>query len=547
MKTRFTTFDVVCSITELQRLIGMRVNQVYDIDNKTYLIKLQRQEEKCILLIESGIRIHTTAFEWPKNMAPSGFSMKMRKHLSNKRLEVLRQLGIDRIVEMQFGTGEAAYHVFLELYDRGNIILTNYELTILNVLRPHTEGDKIKFAVQEKYPVDRAHLRELPRNIEQWTEIFNKVSTGEQLKKILNINLEYGPAVIDHVLLTVGLKSNMKWGKDFFVGNMHQIVAAIEEAEKLLQDALQSPSKGFIIQKKEIRPTTEEGLDYLLTNLEFHPMLFKQCEELPYKEFIHFDNAVDEFFSNLESQKIDMKALQQEREAMKKLENVRRDHVERLVTLTKTQNIDKQKAELIMRNQSLVDNCILVIQSALASQLPWPDVKTLILEATQQGDPVASAITDLKLDTNHITLLLSDPYANEKCSDADEETLKPMTVDIDLALTTFANAERYYDKKRLAAKKQNKTIESQSKALKSAERKTKQTLKEVQAITTINKARKVYWFEKFFWFISSENYLVIGGRDQQQNELIVKRYLRGPDIYVHADVQGASSVVIKKS
>ena len=33
-------------------------------------------------------------------------------------------------------------------------------------------------------------------------------------------------------------------------------------------------------------------------------------------------------------------------------------------------------------------------------------------------------------------------------------------------------------------------------------------------------------FEKFLWFISSENYLIIAGRDQQQNEMIVKRYLR---------------------
>lgn len=82
---------------------------------------------------------------------------------------------------------------------------------------------------------------------------------------------------------------------------------------------------------------------------------------------------------------------------------------------------------------------------------------------------------------------------------------------------------RYYDQKRIAAKKQQKTIESHTKALKSAERKTKQTLKDVQTITNINKARKVYWFEKFYWFISSENYLVIAGRDQQQNELIVKR------------------------
>jgi predicted ribosome quality control (RQC) complex YloA/Tae2 family protein len=61
--------------------------------------------------------------------------------------------------------------------------------------------------------------------------------------------------------------------------------------------------------------------------------------------------------------------------------------------------------------------------------------------------------------------------------------------------------------------------------MKSAEKKTKQTLKEAAVITRITKVRKVHWFEKFYWFISSENYLIIGGRDQQQNELIVKKYL----------------------
>lgn len=38
--------------------------------------------------------------------------------------------------------------------------------------------------------------------------------------------------------------------------------------------------------------------------------------------------------------------------------------------------------------------------------------------------------------------------------------------------------------------------------------------------------RKPAWFERFHWFISSENYLVISGRDAQQNELIVKKYFR---------------------
>ena len=40
-------------------------------------------------------------------------------------------------------------------------------------------------------------------------------------------------------------------------------------------------------------------------------------------------------------------------------------------------------------------------------------------------------------------------------------------------------------------------------------------------------------FEKFYWFISSENYLVIGGRDQQQNELVVKRYLTDSETHTH--------------
>ncbi len=138
-----------------------------------------------------------------------------------------------------------------------------------------------------------------------------------------------------------------------------------------------------------------------------------------------------------------------------------------------------------------------------------------------------------------------NPY--DFCDDDEEEEdkIKPMKVDIDLSLSAYANARRFYDQKRHAAKKEQKTVDASEKALKSAERKTKETLKEVAAVASINKARKTYWFEKFLWFISSENYLVIGGRDQQQNELIVKRYMVAGDLYVHADLHGASSCVIK--
>jgi len=73
--------------------------------------------------------------------------LQLRKHLNNKRLEKVAQLGFDRIVDFQFGSGEASYHVILELYDRGNIILTDYNWIILNVLRPHTEGEVIRYLI----------------------------------------------------------------------------------------------------------------------------------------------------------------------------------------------------------------------------------------------------------------------------------------------------------------------------------------------------------------------------------------------------------------
>ncbi len=77
MKTRFTTLDLICELKELRpRLLGMRVNQVYDVDSRTYLIRLQKpggdgEGHKAVLLVESGARIHATQFEWPKVSPPS--------------------------------------------------------------------------------------------------------------------------------------------------------------------------------------------------------------------------------------------------------------------------------------------------------------------------------------------------------------------------------------------------------------------------------------------------------------------------------------------
>ena len=54
------------------------------------------------------------------------FFSQCRKHIRSRRLVNISQLGIDRIVDLQFGSDEAAYHLIVELYDRVNHILFHW-------------------------------------------------------------------------------------------------------------------------------------------------------------------------------------------------------------------------------------------------------------------------------------------------------------------------------------------------------------------------------------------------------------------------------------
>lgn len=553
MKNRFSTLDIISILEELQQYVGMRVNQVYDIDNKTYLIRLQQPEKKTVLLIESGTRLHTTEFDWPKNPAPSGFSMKLRKHINNKRLEYIKQVGVDRVIDFQFGSGEAAYHLILEMYDRGNLVLTDFEYKITNILRPRVAGEE-KFLVRETYPLELC-VQEVPElNLEKLDKVLASKKDSDTIKKILVHHFEYGPNLLEHLLLKSEIAPNTKL-KELNNDDKMKICECLNSAKDFLET---EPKCGMIVQKVEKRKNVDGGDgEEFYSYVEFHPYLFKQFEDKPILKFDDFKTACDQFYSQLEAQKIELKTIQQERAALKKLENVKQDHENRIKSLQELQVLDRRKAELIELNTEIVNNGIKVINSALANQIPWDQIKEIVKEATENGDPVASKIKSINFQTNHISMILSDPYAlldqeyeqemDEDKDDDDDENVhaQEILVDLDLGLSAQANARKYFVQKKSAAMKERKTVESGSVALKSAEKKTKQQLKEMSKIESIKKSRRVFWFEKFFWFISSENFLVIGGKDAQQNELLVKRYMKANDVYVHADLHGAATVVIK--
>ena len=102
------------------------------------------------------------------------------------------------------------------------------------------------------------------------------------------------------------------------------------------------------------------------------------------------------------------------------------------------------------------------------------------------------------------------------------------------------NAAYYYE----LAKEARKKAEGVEKAI-------EETKKEIEMVKTRKETKKVRikpereWFEKFHWFYTSGGRLAIGGKNAQQNDIVVKKYMEDSDLFFHADIQGGSVVILK--
>ncbi len=132
-----------------------------------------------------------------------------------------------------------------------------------------------------------------------------------------------------------------------------------------------------------------------------------------------------------------------------------------------------------------------------------------------------------------------------------------MKLTLDISKSIEQNAETYYD----SAKKAKKKVDGAKKALQVSyakleslrmqglklEEETKNKIEKTQAETVRKELvkSKQKWFHKFRWFISSEGFLVVGGRDATTNEMIIKGHVEKNDIIFHTELAGSPFFVIK--
>ena len=136
-------------------------------------------------------------------------------------------------------------------------------------------------------------------------------------------------------------------------------------------------------------------------------------------------------------------------------------------------------------------------------------------------------------------LIFSNIESVEKSISNEEDdeitiSLEGHKIKILISKSAQANGSMYFDKAKECERKAKRT---------------EQIIKEKPKKISQKKVRvkKIEWFEKYRWFITSEGDIALGGKDATTNEQVVKKYLKNNDRYAHADIHGAPSVVVKST
>lgn len=579
-------------------LVSLRLSNIYDLSTRIFLLKFAKAERKEQLLIDSGFRAHLTSFARTTASAPSPFVTRLRKFLRTRRVTSVSQIGTDRIIEIQFSDG--AYRLFLEFYAGGNIVLTDNELNIIALLRNVDEGAEheryrlglqYNLSLRQNYegvpPLTKERLRQgLQKAIDRQSDDLKKASKikkkpGDALRKALAVSItEFPPVVIDHSLDVIGFDKTLQ-PADILrdEATLEKLVQALDEAGRVLAAITSADiAKGYIVAKpgKQSQPDRTDDSDPSKGLLydDFHPFKPTQLESKPensFLEFQGFNKTVDEFFSSIEGQKLESKLSEREENAKKRIEQARKEHEKRIAGLEQVQELNVRKAQAIEANLDRLEEATAAVNGLIAQGMDWLEIDRLIEMEQTRHNPVAEMIKlPLKLQENTATVLLAEYAYEEEYDMADETDSEPsdsddedqttsskpkiqeekrLAVDIDLALSGYANARQYYDQRKSAATKQEKTEQASSRALKSTEAKIQADLRKglKQEKQVLRPVRKQLWFEKFIHFVSSDGYLVLGGKDAQQTEILYRKHLKKGDIYVHADLPGAASIFIKNN
>lgn len=489
-------------MNELQDLSDAWVDKIYEI-NGTFLIRLHLPDEgRKDLIIEPGRRIHLTSMKYHPPKKPTSFAMLLRKYLSNARLTGIRQPDFERIVELIFTRKGTERTLIAELFGAGNLIFCDENREIIHPYKGESwEARSIRSDEKYEYPPRKGvDIRALDREILEKT-----VSEALDLVRGLAKNLNIGGAIAEEICERSGLDKS----RDPQSLSKSEFNKLLSSTRELLEE---TPKPVIVLEN-----------DNPLTVLPFPFQIFRENKT---EEFEEFNQALDDYFGQKMVQRAGAERKKRMEKKIKKITTRLDRQRDRLMELEKKTPKIQEKADAISAHYKTIDEALEKLKELRRSS-DWETTKEKVEEARASNEKWAKFIRSINPQDGTIEMELPEAI-----------------VTVSLKFSAFENASKLYDRHKRFEKK----IEGTKKAISE----TQEELERIQAEglpapskPVPEKRRKRKWFERYRWFRSSDDFLVIGGRDVHTNQEVVEKHMDPQDLYFHADIRGAPHVIIK--
>ena len=505
--------DIFTISDELNNLLtGARVDKSFQPTKNIIVMRFHvAGTGRVDLVMQCGSRIHTSKYPLENPTNPPTFPMLLRKRVKGAHVVSVSQHNFDRVVEIKVKK-DKYYTIVVELFDKGNIILLDEDNNIILPLkRKHWSTRDISSKKEYVFPEDRG-INPINVSEEEFKEIF--IEKDSDVVRTLAVNgfgSLYAEEIIERANENTEIDKNTL-NKDLTQEQFSALYNSLKELFDILKNEEYKPQIVKDGRKEDVLP-----LDLV------------KYDGFEKKYYENFNEACDEFYSKKVN--TDIKNVKEKiwNKKVNKFEKRLRLQEETLDNFNKTIETSQHKGELIYSNYTTIENLINVVNSAISKDYSFKEIGKILKKAKEDGMSEAEIFESID-KMGVLTLKIEDT-----------------SIIIDPKLSIPENAENYYEKSKKAKKKTKGAliaIENTKKQLEKIKAK-KEVAMENISIPKKREKKNLKWYEKLRWFITSDNTLVIGGRDAGTNEAVVKKYLDNNDIYLHADIHGASSTAIK--
>ncbi|TYT61992.1 ribosome rescue protein RqcH [Natrialba swarupiae] len=558
-KRELTSVDLAALVGELDTYEGAKVDKAYLYGDDLVRLKMRDFDRGRVeLLLEVGEtkRAHTVAPERVPDAPgrPPQFAMMLRNRLSGADFVDVEQYEFDRILEFVFEREDGVTRIIVELFGQGNVAVTNGEYEVIDSL------ETVRLKSRTVVPGSRYEFPETRTNpLTVSREAFGREmeESDTDVVRTLATQLNFGGLYGEEVCSRAGVEKAM----DIADADEAVYDRLYEATERLALDVRNRNFEPRLYLEDDAGDGNDgeagdggEGNDDSSSGrvVDVTPFPLEEHAELAADPYDSFLSALDDYFYRLELAEEEEPDPTDQRpdfeEEIAKYERIIEQQEGAIEGFELEAEAMREQAELLYAEYGLVDDILTTVQEARAQDRPWEEIEERFEAGKERGIEAAEAVVDVDGSEGIVTVDLDGDRIDLVAHDGLEQ-----------------NADRLYtEAKRIAEKKEGAlaAIEDTREDLEDAKRRRDQweaddgdeNEEEADAeaedtdwlsLASVPIRENEPWYDRFRWFHTSDDYLVIGGRNADQNEELVKKYLEPGDKVLHTQAHGGPVTVLK--